>query len=382
MKKTFLRVMAVIMAVMMLASTGAFLSFAADDTNAKLTFKDDGTFTILHYCDFQHGPVISKFAKDFIRDTVNAENPDLIVLGGDNISGGSNGTKVLVMAAIDQFMSVFEELGVPVVIVFGNHDDEGGMTKDEMLKVYQKYDCFIGYDADPNLYGCGTSNYPIYDAAGENIIFNVYAVDSNTYLADESIGGYDYVHEDQVAWYKNTRDALKAETGNYVPSFAFQHIIVPQIYDVIIKNDASAGGYDLPEGAEGFIGEGPCPPNTSVPQGYLEFDAMAEKGDVLGMFFGHDHVNAFDVECEGIRLVNTTTSGFGSYGDENRGCRVITLDAENLDDFDTELIRYVDFYADDEVKLSAFEYNNSRDFFDQLVAFFKYVWTAFISIFA
>lgn len=79
----------------------------------------------------------------------------MIVLGGDNFFGGFCGTKMLVKAAINQFMSVFKKLGVPVVAVLGNHDAQGALNKDEMWEIYESYNCFIGYDAVPELYGCG-----------------------------------------------------------------------------------------------------------------------------------------------------------------------------------------------------------------------------------
>ena len=57
----------------------------------------------------------------------------------------------------------------------------------------------------------------------------------------------------------------------------------------------------------------------------VQFDALVNQGDVVAMFFGHDHVNSFIVEHEGIDLVNTPGAGFGSYGDDGRGVRIIDI---------------------------------------------------------
>jgi DNA-binding NarL/FixJ family response regulator len=73
------------------------------------------------------------------------EQPDLIVLTGDNISGGSCRTDMFKSwdanrceRAIDEFMSIFEDYGVPVAAVFGNHDNENALSKEELFDAIRK----------------------------------------------------------------------------------------------------------------------------------------------------------------------------------------------------------------------------------------------------
>ena len=62
-----------------------------------------------------------------------------------------------------------------------------------------------------------------------------------------------------------------------------------------------------------------------------EFEAMREKGDVLGIFFGHDHINSFVKNVDGIDLGYTQGAGFNVYGPgKRRGVRVFILDENNL----------------------------------------------------
>ena len=66
-----------------------------------------------------------------------------------------------------------------------------------------------------------------------------------------------------------------------------------------------------------------------------EFDAMKEKGDVLGIFFGHDHINSFVKKVDGIELGYTQGAGFNVYGPgKQRGVRIFVLKEDCLLHYD------------------------------------------------
>ena len=101
---------------------------------------------------------------------------------------------------------------------------------------------------------------------------------------------------------------------------------------------------------------------------------MLEQGDVVAMFFGHDHKNSFVVNHKGIDLSTTPGVGFSSYGDINRGVRVIDLDTKDLSTYKTEVIRWVDFYDvknDDNAEISFILHGNEYSFGVKLLAFAK-----------
>ena len=322
---------------------------ASAEEEKQLRFGDDGKFRILQFADIQDSAFLEYATYQFIKDSLEETKPDLVVLTGDNISGGGSPTKGLAKIAIWRFMSIFEKAGVPVAMVFGNHDSEGPATREDQMAMYESFDCFVGC-AGEDLTGCGNYNLPIYDAKGENMLYNLWMIDSLTYnrhpedekdvaFYENDLGGYACVHKDQIDWYVKTSNELKeANGGNPVPSMAFQHIIVPEIYDALAK-DAN-GSWVLPEGIEGELWEDPCPPPYSNGQ----FDAMVNQGDVVAMFFGHDHKNNFVIPHKGIDLVNTPGVGFSSYGDSNRGARVIDLDVKDLTTYETEVVEWLDFY--------------------------------------
>ena len=58
-------------------------------------------------------------------------------------------------------MSIFESRNIPVAIVYGNHDEENCMTKEEQWEVYESYDCFVGVKDSEELSGYGTYYLPI-----------------------------------------------------------------------------------------------------------------------------------------------------------------------------------------------------------------------------
>ena len=374
----------------------AMLIPAYAETDTKLQFNDDGNFRIMQISDVQDGTVLTPAAKQFLKEIIIEAEPDLVVLTGDNISAGSAtvGIKAidlqLVKYGINNYMSVFEEIGVPVAIVFGNHDAEQIVSKEEQMAFYTKYDCCLAIDEGDALYGCGTYNLPIYSSKDDSkVAYNLFMIDSNMY--DDVNGGYDYVHEDQIRWYVETANALKEQNGGKaVPSMMFQHIIVKEIYDIIeeipaeetatreyVEDNGKYYSFKAENYKLGALNEMPCPPSYNGGQ----FDAVVNQGDVVAMFFGHDHKNTFEVSYKGVDLVNSPTSGFGSYGDEGRGVRIIDIN-ENTTDYETSIITYLDFYADNDSMIAQYDlYANESSVGEVIVAFFKAIFFAIANIF-
>ncbi|MBQ2828689.1 MAG: metallophosphoesterase family protein [Clostridia bacterium] len=353
MKKFF----SIIMAVVICLSVCAIGVSAVDVADKTLKFKGDGEFKIMQVADLQDSSFVVSTTNEYLEKIIKEEDPDLIVLTGDNIGGGTGDaltegiSRWQVKKGINQFMSFFEKIGIPVAVVFGNHDGEALIGKEEQMAMYQTYKCCVGFDEGDSLYGCGTYNLPILSSDGEKVVYNLWMFDSNMY--DDVNGGYDHVHEDQIAWYVETSNALKAANGGVaVPSMAFQHIIVNEIYDALVEVEAGTPGsiphgdkaLALPANATGVINEGPCPGSVDS----LQFETMVAQGDVKAMFFGHDHVNSFVVPYQGIDIVNTPTSGFGSYGDKStRGVRIITINENDTSKYETKVINYYEKFATD-----------------------------------
>lgn len=381
------KILAIVLSALMMLSCASLLASAAD-TDTALQFGDDGKFTILQFADIQDGYPLMTITKKLLKDTVDMVQPDLIVLTGDNISGGSTTTKVITRAAINEFMSIFEKAGIPTAAVFGNHDDESALAdKDFQMSVYESYDCFVGYNEGDSLPGVGTYNLPIMSSDGERIAFNIWMTDSGTYNSENDLGGYACTTKEQIQWYVETSEALKAQNGGKaVPSINFQHIIVPDIYDALVECEEGTPNsiyaretyLTLPEGSVGVIHEGPCPPNYSNGQ----FQAFLQQGDVLATVSGHDHVNDFIVPYQGIDIINTPGVGFSSYNDETVGSRVFVLDENAPEDYETYTLGYFDVYGDDEEALYRYQaYSRTTDDMTKFVAWFKMIFAAIKALF-
>ena len=83
---------------------------------------------------------------------------------------------------------------------------------------------------------------------------------------------------------------------------------------------------------DGFMKESPAVPDEDK----KELDAFGEKGDVLGVYFGHDHNNSFHGKVNGIDLGYTQGCGFNVYGPGlDRGVRVFVFDEDDVENYET-----------------------------------------------
>ena len=310
---------------------------------------NNGKFRIMQIADVQDTQRTSDATVRFIREALKKAQPDLVVFTGDqvkgygfNLMGGDNKKKVT--ECINKLLAPLDETGIPFTFVFGNHDDQAfSISKQEQFEIYSSHENCVAYNADDEIDGYSNHNLEIKGEDGKTKL-NVYLVDSLTATLD---GTCDHVHENQLEWYRNTRESLKDDNGDYIPSVVFQHIPVNEIYELLMEvpkgTPNSAQGFREWEGKyfamnpervqidnRSFIGETPSVPAENGG----EFDAMNEKGDVFLMLFGHDHNNSFIGEYKGMKMGYTQGSGFNVYGPgKKRGVRLIDFDENNPRDF-------------------------------------------------
>ncbi|KAI2489794.1 acid phosphatase [Fragilaria crotonensis] len=94
-----------------------------------LSFNEHGLFKILQLTDLHlgeapssdWGPEADRKTLALIRALTEFESPDLIVLGGDQITANNIDANATVY--YDLIDEVFESLAIPYAIIFGNHDD-------------------------------------------------------------------------------------------------------------------------------------------------------------------------------------------------------------------------------------------------------------------
>lgn len=328
---------------------------------APLKFGTDGKFKILHITDIHDvEPIMDddenrdipnnkdKETINVIEKLVEKTNPDLVVFGGDNVSGyWEEFTYDYIQSTIQKITAPIRERNIPLCVVFGNHDGEVGFHTEFQMMQYMEYPNCRSNLNDENVYGCGNCLVTIKDSKGEKDAFAIWLFDSNDYEENEDgSGGYDHVHDDQIEWYERKAKELKDANGGIpLPAILFQHIPVQQElngFKEVTKDDEYTferdGNYYYlaNEILEGRVREVPCPPNMS--KDYTnQLESWKKTGDVFAAFFGHDHVNDFRMNVDGIDLYQTLGAGYFTYGKE-RGGRLIVLDENNPRNLTTESI--------------------------------------------
>ena len=341
---------------------GAFSlgSFAADGST-ELRFDENGEFKVLHISDCQDNFPAEEKMMTYINYMLEIYEPDLVILGGDNSIGLAE-TKEQEVA---ELVAPFVEHKVYFTLVFGNHDNEQGVSKEELLGFFQKYggEYCLAYDAVPELHGTANHNLPVYASDSDKIKFNFWLLDTGTYVYDESDPtkrlGYDAVTEDQIEWYKATSQELEKTAGEKVNSLVFQHMVVGEVYDAMFPSVP----FEIPDLIESYNGKHYpiIAPNTSVFSGHLfeppspgyynhgEFGAMLERGDVLGIYCGHDHINTYELVHEGIIIGNTPGVTHHAYGNEmTRGSRLFVINENDTSTFTSKVITYNDLALENE----------------------------------
>lgn len=303
-----------------------------------LRFNSDHKFKIMQIADTQEIPAVSPDTLSLINNALDREKPDLVIFTGDQIKGYSKKFKkdpVIIESTIDILVEPIAKRNIPFMVTYGNHDAQCGVDNRGQYKFYAKYDNFISGDLR-NSDDVGTADIQIYSSTEDKPVFELYIIDSHGKAKNGA--GYAPVDKKQIEWYVSRREQLKAENGDYLPSLVFQHIPVPEFFDVIKKVPKGTKGAvpaygeheneyfvlndeTIAEG--GFMLESPASPDVNTG----EFEAMSEKGDVLGIYVGHDHNNSFVVKYKGVDLGYTQGAGFNVYGPgENRGVRIFELD--------------------------------------------------------
>ncbi len=329
-------------------------------TDKTIKFNSNGKLKILHITD-THLNINHSYNFDptiwLVERACDEEKPDIVMLTGDIVLNCDNAEDTKKM--INALMNIFDSRNIPVAVTFGNHDSEqGAMTREALMAYYNTFPCSVSVDDGADLSGCGTYNIPVLSSDGEKVKFNLWVFDSGDYDQD---GRYSCVKPDQIEWYKKTSDKLKAENnGEAVNSLVFQHIIVGEIYDALKKSDEWKSYsykhlyneeeyymFDPDRVNYGTIRETPCPGYENFGQ----FDAMVEKGDVLAMFTGHDHTNAFGVKYKGIDIVNSLSTRYISlFHSTQCGYRIIEVDENDTSTYETRVERIFDIYDFETVK--------------------------------
>lgn len=280
-----------------------------------LRFKK-GQFKIVQITDLHYklGVKASEQGLACVREMVETEKPDLVVVTGD----------IIYSAPADSTLSVvlktFAQLGVPFCMTFGNHDYDFKTPAVALYNQMQKTpNCVM-----PVLQGKNTDySLPILSSNGKRTAAVLYCIDTHNKPAIGGIGGYQWISHNQITWYRQRSTVYKQKNGGRpVPSLAFLHIPLPEFNYATANTQCPMYGSRLEKAYSPSINSG-------------MFASIKEMGDIMGVFCGHDHDNDYAVSYFNVLLAHGRFSGGNTeYNHLTRGARVIVL-KEGKREFDT-----------------------------------------------
>ena len=259
---------------------------------SELKFSKDGKFKIVQFTDvhFKYGNRASDIALERINQVLDDERPDLVIFTGD----------VVYSAPADKGMlQVLEQVSkrkLPFVVTFGNHDNEQGMTREQLYDIIRQ----VPGNLMPDRGSVLSPDYVLTVKASSDAKKDaavLYCMDSHSYSPLKDVKGYAWLTFDQVNWYRQQSAAYTAQNGGKpLPALAFFHIPVPEYNEAASDENAILRGTRMEEA---------CAPKL----------------------VGHDHDNDYAVMWKGILLAyGRFTGGNTEYNHLPNGARIIVLD--------------------------------------------------------
>ncbi|MBR6403087.1 MAG: metallophosphoesterase family protein [Eubacterium sp.] len=281
-----------------------------DDSGIYTITKQDGDFKILQLTDIHLGGGVLSYDKDMkaleaVYELLDRTRPDFVIVTGDLVfpvgyaSFSFNNT-----APVQQFAAFMRNLGIPWAFTYGNHDTESyAATPDDELDLLYKWLSWktsktLMYPyVQPDITGRNNQLIELRNSDG-SLNQALFLIDSNAYTG-AGLNKYDYIHDDQVEWYKENVLREEKEAGHIVPSMVFFHIPLQEYKEAyeLYESGSSDVKYYFGSNDEKMIEKVCCSDHPSK-----LFDTAKELGSTTGFFCGHDHYNNMSLEYEGMRL--------------------------------------------------------------------------------
>jgi hypothetical protein len=151
-------------------------------TSGDLRFRADGSFKILAISDLHYVAAPNAHALDLTESLIAAEQPDLVIVTGDNISGADCGSADEVRAAIANVAEVMERMRTPWAVTLGNHDQEHvertNISREQVFAIYETYPHNRNRGRVRGLHGAGNQCILLSGSDGRTPVFALWLIDS------------------------------------------------------------------------------------------------------------------------------------------------------------------------------------------------------------
>ena len=103
---------------------------------------------------------------------LDAEKPDLVVFTGDQLNG--QGTSCDSQSVLAKFSKAVTRRGIPWAAVFGNHDDEDGLSRQEQMRYMQGLPYSLVEPGPKDIHGVG--NYVLKVKSADAYVTSRYTI--------------------------------------------------------------------------------------------------------------------------------------------------------------------------------------------------------------
>lgn len=295
-----------LLAAICLAGCSAKVSYKDDpDAYVKTMDYHDG-FTILQLTDI-HWNGATQIGNEeygseaYLRKVIaeaeaHAGAIDLIEITGDTFMLAN-------ASAVNSFIDLMEDIGIPYAMTWGNHDREGTYNPNRLSRKFMEapYSLYTEVDND-DVHERG--NYVINLMSEGSAAWQLVHLDSGASYRDGAADmslTYDYLRDDQFEW----MSAMHTAAGEDVPSICYYHIAQADNDKALEAIEAGAEGYKTKYfRLEGFA------PSKYAP---LTEDVFL-KNNVKAAFMGHAHADDWTYTTpSGITYGLGVKSGFELY---------------------------------------------------------------------
>lgn len=233
-------------------------------------------------------------SRKVIRALIDEQRPDLVFHTGDFINNDKENVEH------KEAIAFMNGLGTPWSLGFGNHDHSDGQVGGLSLDAY--YARLENHAMGYRTFESGREYCFRIDVRGTKNRRGVSLFCFNCGSFDSKV-----VTKNQLAWFQQQIEQDR-RLGRNEPILVMQHIPTVEYKTLYDKH----------------LGVGRRGENVCFEQDKGEaFAAYRDSGRVRGIFCGHDHVNDYSGEMDGIRLTYGRVSGWSAYGDWQRGGRMI-----------------------------------------------------------
>ena len=311
-----------------------------EESKIRLSFDGRGEFRLLCVSDY-HAPEDRDWDERLIRAEevlLDAVHPDLFMILGDLTHDGALDSRDRLIRYAEAIAGPMEARGIPWAHVPGNHDREEGIP----TEVFAAHPHCLSVRGPADLPGYGTYLLPVFPSdGGDEPALLLWAFDSHRggvwgwecgipepWEFRSQTTGFDHgggVLHRQALWYWQTDRRIEETFGHRIPGVMLMHIPLTE-HRLIPTNPSLTGMTGELEESCGI---------PSVNPGL--FAAAYERGDILAVVAGHDHINTFAGRYMGIELSEDGSLGYDVYGSDHlRGGRLLTFRENDVRAFASE----------------------------------------------